>query len=68
LVLVAQAVLLLRIGVAGNAVDLEEVARAGLLVVCAATGAALARATAVAHENAEAEVPVRETRHSIGTR
>jgi hypothetical protein len=46
LVLVAQAVLLLRVGVAGPAVDLEEVARAALLVACAATGAALARATA----------------------
>ena len=46
LVLVAQAVLLLRLGVAGPAVDLEEIARAALLVGCAATGAALARATA----------------------
>jgi hypothetical protein len=47
LVLVAQAVLLLRLGVAGPAVDLEEIARAGLLVACAASGAALARATAL---------------------
>jgi hypothetical protein len=47
LVLVAQGVLLLRLGVAGPAVDLEEIARAGLLVACAAAGAALARATAV---------------------
>lgn len=46
LVLVAQAVLLLRIGIAGPAVDLEEIARSALLVACAATGAALARATA----------------------
>ncbi len=46
LVLAAQAVLLLRLGVAGPAVDLEEIARAALLVACAATGAALARATA----------------------
>ena len=46
LVLVAQAVLLLRLGVAGPAVDLEEIARSALLVACAATGAALARATA----------------------
>ena len=68
LVLVAQAVLLLRLGVAGSAVDLEEIARAGFLVVCAATGAALARATAVAHENAEAEVPVREGRHGAANR
>jgi hypothetical protein len=52
LVLAAQAVLLLRLGVAGPAVDLEEIARAALLVACAATGAALARATA-AHAQAE---------------
>jgi hypothetical protein len=52
LVLVAQAVLLLRLGVAGPAVDLEEIARAALLVACAATGAALARATA-AHAEAQ---------------
>lgn len=52
LVLAAQAVLLLRLGVAGPAVDLEEIARAALLVACAATGAALARATA-AHAEAE---------------
>ncbi len=51
LVLVAQAVLLLRLGVAGPAGDLEEIARAALLVACAATGAALARATA-AHAQA----------------
>ena len=51
LVLVAQAVLLLRLGVAGPAGDLEEIARAALLVACAATGAALARATA-AHTQA----------------
>lgn len=50
LVLVAQAVLLLRVGIAGTAGDLEEVARASLLVACAATGAALARAAA-AHES-----------------
>jgi hypothetical protein len=46
LVLVAQSVLLLRLGAAGPAPDLEEIARAALLVACAATGAALARATA----------------------
>ena len=51
LVLATQAVLLLRLGVAGPAVDLEEIARAALLVACAATGAALARATA-AHAQA----------------
>jgi hypothetical protein len=59
LVLVAQAVLLLRLGVAGTPGDLEEIARAALLVACAATGAALARATAAhaqAHLGDEVEV------------
>lgn len=46
LVLVTQAVLLLRLGIAGPAVALEEIARAVLLVVAGATGAALAHATA----------------------
>lgn len=46
LVLITQAVLLIRVGVAGPAVDLEEVARAALLVAAAATGTALARAGA----------------------
>jgi hypothetical protein len=46
LVLVTQAVLLLRVGIAGPAVELEEIARAALLVVAGATGAALARAAA----------------------
>jgi len=46
LVLVTQAVLLLRIGIAGLAVELEEIAREGLLVVAGATGAALAIAAA----------------------
>jgi hypothetical protein len=46
LVLVTQAVLLLRVGIAGPAVELEEIARAALLVVSAATGAALASAAA----------------------
>lgn len=54
LVLVAQAVSLLRLGIAGPAPDLEEVARAGLLVACAATGAALARATAAQHAREDA--------------
>jgi hypothetical protein len=53
LVLVTQAVLLLRIGVAGPAVELEEIARAALLVVVGATGAALARATAAAAHRLE---------------
>jgi hypothetical protein len=46
LVLVTQAIVLIRVGVAGPAVDLEEVARAALLVAAAATGTALARAGA----------------------
>ena len=46
LVLVTQAVLLLRLGFAGPALELEEIARAALLVVSGATGAALASATA----------------------
>jgi hypothetical protein len=37
---------LLRIGVAGPAVELEEIAREALLVVAGATGAALASAAA----------------------
>lgn len=48
LVLVTQAVLLLRVGLAGPATVLEEIARAGILVAAAATGSALARATAEA--------------------
>ena len=48
LVLVTQAVLLVRVGLAGPATDLEEVARAALLVTSAASGAALARAAAAA--------------------
>jgi hypothetical protein len=46
LVLVTQAVLLIRVGIAGPAIDLEEIARAALLVATAATGTALARAGA----------------------
>jgi hypothetical protein len=44
LVLVAQAVLLIRVGIGGPPIDLEEIARAALLVAAAATGTALARA------------------------
>jgi hypothetical protein len=47
LVLVTQAVLLLRIGLAPAPTELEEIARAALLVAVAASGAALARATAL---------------------
>ena len=50
LVLLAQGVILLRLGIAGPAPVLEEVAWAGLLVACAATGAALARAAAEARD------------------
>ena len=49
LVLITQAVLVVRSGVAGGATELEEVARAGLLVAAAAGGATLARAAALAH-------------------
>ncbi len=52
LVLVTQAVLLLRVGIAGPAGELEEIARAALLVVSGATGAALARATAASQPEA----------------
>jgi hypothetical protein len=55
LVLVTQAVLLLRIGLAGPATELEEIARAALLVAAAASGAALTRATATAHSGAHVE-------------
>lgn len=60
LVLVTQAVLLLRIGIAGPAVELEEIAREGLLVVAGATGAALAIAAAATppvREDAEGALP-----------
>jgi hypothetical protein len=46
LVLLTQAVLLLRTGIGGPAIDLEEIAHAALLVAAAATGTALARAGA----------------------
>jgi len=62
LVLVTQAVVLLRVGVAGPAVELEEIARAALLVAAAASGAALARATAEAHLDEDPEVVPLETR------
>jgi hypothetical protein len=46
LVLVTQAVLLVRVGLAGSATALEEITRAALLVAAAASASALARATA----------------------
>jgi hypothetical protein len=55
LVLVTQAVLLLRIGLAGPATDLEEIARAALLVAAAASGSALTRATAATHAGTAGE-------------
>ena len=48
LVLVAQAALLVRVGLAGPPSELEEITRAGLLVASAAAGSALARAAAIA--------------------
>ena len=56
LVLVTQAVLLLRVGIGGPAVELEEIARAALLVVSGATGAVIARAAAVARAGEDADV------------
>jgi multisubunit Na+/H+ antiporter MnhC subunit len=44
LVLVTQAVLLLRVGLAGPATGFEEITRAALLVAAAASASALARA------------------------
>lgn len=66
LVLVTQAVLLVRIGLAGPGVELEEIARVALLVVSGATGAALARAAATAGaEDADSAVPeTRRTAHA----
>lgn len=46
LVLLTQAILLLRVGLAGPATTLEEITRAALLVAAAASASALARATA----------------------
>ena len=74
LVLVTQAVLLLRIGFAGPAVELEEIAREALLVVAGATGAALASAAAgsLLGREAEDEPPdsdaAGESRRSLLTR
>ena len=58
LVLVTQAVLLLRVGIGGPTVELEEIARAALLVVSGATGAVIARAAAVARAGEDAEIRV----------
>lgn len=56
LVLVTQSVLLIRIGIAGPSVELEEIARAALLVVSAATGATLARAATMARATEDADL------------
>lgn len=56
LVLVTQAVLLIRLGIAGPAPELEEIARAALLVVSGATGAVIARAAADARAGEDADV------------
>jgi hypothetical protein len=56
LVLATHAVLLIRVGIAGPAVELEEIARAALLVVSAATAASLARASATARATEDADV------------
>lgn len=68
LVLVTQAVLLIRVGIAGPGVDLEEITRAALLVTAAATGAALARAATLARATEEADVDVREGRRPVPIR
>jgi hypothetical protein len=60
LVLVTQAVLVLRSGIAAGATELEEVARAGLLVAAAAGGATLARAAALAYAGGHIEPDVDE--------
>jgi hypothetical protein len=62
LVLVTQAVLLVRLGVAGPAVELEEIARAALLVVAGATGAVIARAAASARAGEDTENRATERR------
>lgn len=49
LVLVTQGVLLIRVGLAGHATELEEVAQAVLLVTAAASGAAFTHAVTLAH-------------------
>jgi hypothetical protein len=75
-VLVTQAVLLLRVGLAGAPNELEEIARAALLVAAAASGSALVRATAIAHirtnddddDRAAAETVASSTRRGASTR
>lgn len=68
LVLVTQAVLLIRVGLAGPGVDLEEIARAALLVTAGATGAALARAATVARADELADLEPPEGRVPIHAR
>jgi hypothetical protein len=68
LVLVTQAVLLVRIGLAGPGVEIEEIARAALLVASGATGAALARAATVSRPEQEADVAAVEGRRAVTVR
>jgi hypothetical protein len=68
LVLATQAVLLIRIGIAGPAGELEEIARAALLVASAATGATLARAAADARATEDADVAAVEARRTAPAR
>jgi hypothetical protein len=68
LVLVTQAVLLIRVGLAGPGVDLEEIARAALLVTAGATGAALARAATIARADELADLDPPEGRQPVHAR
>jgi hypothetical protein len=68
LVLVTQAVLLIRIGLAGPGFAIEEIARAALLVASGATGAALARAATVARVDEEGDVAAIDGRRAATVR
>jgi hypothetical protein len=59
-------VLLVRIGLAGPGVEFEEIARAALLVVSGATGAALAHAAASGGDDQDSAVP--EARPAVHAR
>ncbi len=68
LVLVTQAVLLIRVGIAGPGTELEEIARAALLVVSGATGATLARAAVTARLTEDADVTAADLRRTARAR
>jgi hypothetical protein len=68
LVLVAQAVILIRIGIAGPAVPLEEIASAALLVVCGLSGVALARAAATSDAVVDADGQRPDARRAAAAR